>query len=101
MSSWFEFVSHSKVETSLAVVFPEEMAFRRGVARFCNTGDHGPSILLSISVSQQENCLFHTSIGSLALFGIKGVDDLRHRQTMTSPADDTKIDSVLDMAIEH
>lgn len=31
----------------------------------------------------------------------KGVDDLRHRHTTTSPAADTKIDSALDNAKEH
>ena len=64
-------------------------------------GDHGASMLLSISESQHGFCLSQTLRCFLAFGGKSGVDDLLHLQTITSPAEETMIDSVRDMAIEQ
>jgi hypothetical protein len=96
------FVSHSYVENSLFAVRVEDAALLLGVVKLCKTGDHGPSILLKSSVSQQGSCgLFQGCTRSLDFEGIKGDEDLRHLHTITSPAADTMIDSVLDNAKEH
>ena len=59
------------------------------------------------SASQQGIALVHGSINAILdkkpslAPSTYGVDDRRHLQTMTSPEDDTRTDSVLDMAMEH
>ena len=75
--------------------------FFRAEANPSKTGDHGPSIALSMSVSQHGNDRSNLSNGSLDCVGMNGADDRRHLQTITSPDDETMIDSVRDMAKEQ
>lgn len=48
-----DFVSHSYVEKSLIAVLVEDPPLLLDVVKFFKTGDHGPSILVKSSVSQQ------------------------------------------------
>mmetsp|Transcript_116672 Transcript_116672/g.174209 ORF Transcript_116672/g.174209 Transcript_116672/m.174209 type:complete len:203 (+) Transcript_116672:662-1270(+) len=97
-------LSHSNVLVSLFwLISPDEICLL--TVKVSKTGDQGPSMLFKFppqSASQQgrmfKNMGSRESCGAVVMYG---VEERRQRQTKTSPAADTKMDSVLPKAMEQ